>query len=326
MWRAGLASASRWRLSIAPTWDGTVKRPWQRPSPSSVSVSSTPAAARASSFSSASASCDSPTSGATMSRIRLPICFSSRASCRWASSRSVISARSRVRASTWDGSASTASAITRACSVRSSPAVSAEATSGCCSSARPSASSRRVSRRVVRVCTASQAAASRSPCSSPTSSEAARTRAVTASSCERTSVSATSAACLSRVVMNIGSTDATPVSAPRTSVAHSMIGCTGHLLARFTDNAQTWGGSVRHAWHRCQVATREPQGIPSAPRRVLWVTVPIPGSSSPQTMEPFRIGVLRPSYTCSNPTATDFYELNGSASSSRVHRSVRRTT
>ena len=259
MWRAGFASASRWRFSIAPTCEGTTNRPWQRPSPSSTMVSSTPAVARSSSARSTASSCDSPTSGATTSRIRFPICFSSRASCCNASLSNASSASSRTPASTWDGSASTASTIIRACSVRNAPDVNAVATHGCSSSARPSARSRRASRRVVLVSTASHAAASRSPWASATSSEAPSTRASSASSCERTSVSPTSADCFSATDMNAGSTDATPFSAAPRSSAHSMIGCTSHLLAR-THGSPPWsGGAERHDWwHRCQVVTREP--------------------------------------------------------------------
>ena len=92
-------------------------------------VSSTPAAARASSPASTDSSWHSPTSGATTSRMRLPICLRSRASWWAASSSRVDSASPRVSSSTCEGSASTASTITRACSVRSAPDVSAVATS-----------------------------------------------------------------------------------------------------------------------------------------------------------------------------------------------------
>src|SRR6478609_530569 len=73
---------------------------------------------------------------------------------------------------------------------------------------------------------------------------------------------------------------------------------------RSLDTARVRGGAVRHDWwHRCQGVTREPYGIPSAPRRVLWVTVLVPRSPSPQTGDPFRTSVLPPSYACSNRTA-----------------------
>ena len=132
MWRAGLASASRWRLSIAPTWDGTVNRPWQRPSPSSSRTSSTPARR------------GTPRPPAPPPRATPPPrarrCRGS--ACRAASGRGRRAGPSEVEqrgsgsaadvvVARTTGDASTASTITRACSTRSVPSASWRATAAC---------------------------------------------------------------------------------------------------------------------------------------------------------------------------------------------------
>jgi hypothetical protein len=303
--RAGLASASRCRSSIFPTCEGTTKLPRPRPAPSSLMVNSTAASARASSAASTAASWHSPTSGATTSRIRFPICLSSPASWSRASASRTFSARHRVSSSTCDGRASTASTTTCACSVRSTPEDSAEATAGCASNARPNARSRRASRRVVRVRTASHAAASRSPCASPTSSAAASTRARRASSCDLAPASARSAASFSAVPMNTGSTPRTPFNAAEMSPAHSTIGCTGPPPRR-TSRTPTpfpgWCGETCRT--HCQVATREPhQRHPASTRTGSMDDCPDP--QIPVASDEIRFGpaCYALSYTCSNTRA-----------------------
>ena len=77
--------------------------------------------------------------------------------------------------------------------------------------------------------------------------------------------SPTSADCFSSTDMKAGSTDATPFSAAPRSSAHSMIGCTGHLLARTsrTPTRSGWGGEacwpMRHGRH--------PRAAPTASRQ-----------------------------------------------------------
>ena len=175
-----------------------MKRPWHVPFPSSAMENDAAARASASSASRRRASSASAASGSTASSNRRPSTRRSFASCSPAMSSRNRVAAAGTQSSTASGRSSTASAITRAWSVRRSPVANPWATSSWASSAFASRAVRWASARVVCVACDHQLVVDVAPVSipAPTASACRRTRMRSASTWPRTRVSDSSACSL----------------------------------------------------------------------------------------------------------------------------------
>jgi hypothetical protein len=199
-----------------------VKRPWLRPFPSSVMVNDAAASASSSSASRRRASSASAATGSTASSSRRPRTRRFLASCSPALPSRNCLAAAGTQSATVSGRSSTASVITRAWSVRSSPDAKACATSSCSSRAFANRAVRCALARGVRVACDHQLIVDVAPVPIPASTATAwrSTRISSASSWPLTRVSDTSACSASWVLIDhIGRSIACAISTsnPRAS-------------------------------------------------------------------------------------------------------------